>query len=156
MSRLSKPRRSYGGPAMACHITFEERRLLYRLKKKDKSAPEIAELMGRHRSTIYRELERNAGQRGYRPQQAQRLADERRLASRRPHKLDDPTCIATFRTASKNFGLQSRLPAAYSATFPERRYVGCPDRPFMIGSTTDSPSGKACCVGRVGPQKREE
>ena len=43
-----------------------------------------------HRSTIYRELNRNAGQRGYRPKQAQRLADERRLASRRPHKMDDP------------------------------------------------------------------
>lgn len=75
---------------MACHLTFEERRLLYRLRKQGKSPPEIAELMGRHRSTIYRELDRNAGQRGYRPQQAQRLADERRLASRRPHKMDDP------------------------------------------------------------------
>jgi transposase, IS30 family len=75
---------------MACHLTFEERRLLYVLKKKGKSPTEIAELTGRHRSTIYRELDRNAGQRGYRPQQAQRLADQRRLASRRPHKMDDP------------------------------------------------------------------
>ena len=75
---------------MASHLTFEERRLLDGLKKKGKSPPEIAELMGRHRSTINRELDRNSGQRGYRPQQAQRLADERRLASRRPRKLDDP------------------------------------------------------------------
>jgi len=75
---------------MACHLTFEERGFLYRLKKKGKSNTEIAELMGRHRSTIGRELNRNTGQRGYRPKQAQRLADERRLASRRPHKMDDP------------------------------------------------------------------
>ena len=75
---------------MACHVTFEERRLLYGLTKKGKSPTEIAELMGRHRSTIYRELDRNSGQRGYRPQQAQRLADERRLGSRRPRKMDDP------------------------------------------------------------------
>jgi len=75
---------------MACHVTFEERRLLYLLKKKGKSNTEIAELMGRHRSTVCRELSRNTGQRGYRPKQAQRLADERRLASRRPHKMDDP------------------------------------------------------------------
>jgi transposase, IS30 family len=75
---------------MANHLTFEERQFLYRLKRKGKSNPEIAELMGRHRSSIYRELARNAGQRGYRPKQAQRLADERRLASRRPHKMDDP------------------------------------------------------------------
>jgi IS30 family transposase len=75
---------------MASHLTFEERQFLYRLKKKGKSNSEIAELMGRDRSTVYRELNRNTGQRGYRPKQAQRLADERRLASRRPHKMDDP------------------------------------------------------------------
>lgn len=75
---------------MAKHLTFEERQFLYRLKKKGKSTPEIAELMGRHRSTIYREMGRNTGQRGYRPQQAQQLADKRRLASRRPHKMEDP------------------------------------------------------------------
>ena len=75
---------------MANHVTFEERRILYRLKKKGKSNTEIAELRGRHRSTICRELSRNTGQRGYHPKQAQHLAEERRLASRRPHKMDDP------------------------------------------------------------------
>jgi transposase, IS30 family len=74
---------------MASHLTFEERGFLYRSRKKGKSNTEIAELMGRHPSTIGRELKRNAGQRGYRPKQAQRLAEERRLASRRPHKMDD-------------------------------------------------------------------
>jgi len=58
---------------MASHLTFAERRLLYRLKKKGKSNTEIATLIGRHRSTVCRELSRNTGQRGYRPQQAQRL-----------------------------------------------------------------------------------
>ena len=75
---------------MANHLTFAERRILYRLKKRGKSNTEIGELMGRHRSTVSRELNRNTGQRGYRPKQAQRLADERRLASRRPHKMTDP------------------------------------------------------------------
>jgi IS30 family transposase len=75
---------------MAKHLTFEERQFLYRLRKKGKSKTEIAELMSRDRSTIYRELGRNTGQRGYRPKQAQRLADTRRLASRRPHIMDDP------------------------------------------------------------------
>jgi IS30 family transposase len=60
------------------------------VRKKGKSSTEIAKLMGRHRSTVCRELCRNTGQRGYRPKQAQRLADERRLSSRRPHKMDDP------------------------------------------------------------------
>ena len=74
---------------MAKHLTFEERQFLYRLKKKWRSTTEIAELIGRHRSTIYRELGRNTGQRGYHPQRAQRLADEHRLASRRPHKMEN-------------------------------------------------------------------
>jgi len=75
---------------MAIHLTFEDRRFLYRLMKSGKSNREIAKLIGKHPSTIGRELNRNTGQRGYRPKQAQRLAHERRLASRRPHKMDDP------------------------------------------------------------------
>jgi IS30 family transposase len=75
---------------MAKHLTLEERQFLYRLSKNGKSIMEIAKLTGRDRSTIYRELNRNTGQRGYRPKQAQHLADERRLASRRPHKMENP------------------------------------------------------------------
>ncbi len=75
---------------MARHFTLQEREFLYRLRKKGKTNQEIAELMGRDRGTIYREVKRNSGQRGYRPQQAQRLAAERRLASCRPRKHCDP------------------------------------------------------------------
>lgn len=75
---------------MACHFTFAERELLYRSKKAGMTNAAIAELMGRHRATIGRELKRNKGQRGYRPKQAQRLADERRQPCRRPCKLEDP------------------------------------------------------------------
>ena len=39
---------------------------------------EIATRLGRHESTIRRELARNRGERGYRPRQAQMLADELR------------------------------------------------------------------------------
>ena len=74
---------------MASHLTLQERELLYRLKKQGRAKTEIAELMGRDRSTIYRELRRNSGQRGYRPKQAHRLAGERREACRRPRKLDN-------------------------------------------------------------------
>lgn len=37
---------------MACHLTFQERELLDRLLKKGKSKTEIADVMGRDRSTI--------------------------------------------------------------------------------------------------------
>ena len=74
---------------MACHLTSVERRLLHRLLKSGQSKTDIALLMQRDRSTIHREIKRNSGQRGYRPKQAQRLADERRTACRRPCKLED-------------------------------------------------------------------
>lgn len=74
---------------MSQHLTLKEREFLYRLKQDGKSRSEIARLMGRDRSTIYRELNRNTGQRGYRPRQAQRLADTRRQACRRPAKLEN-------------------------------------------------------------------
>jgi transposase, IS30 family len=103
---------------MACHVTFEERRLLYGLTKKGKSPTEIAELMGRHRSTIYRELERNSGQRGYRPQQAQRLADERRLASRRPRKMDDPDVQRYVQERIEKFWSPEQIAGRVERDFP--------------------------------------
>ena len=74
---------------MADHLTLAERKILYGLNKRGKSKSEIAEMMGRHRSTIYRELNRNTGGRGYRPQQAQRFAEQRKLVCRSPRKLED-------------------------------------------------------------------
>jgi IS30 family transposase len=74
---------------MAHHLTLQDRDFLDRLLKKGVSKAEIAELMGRDRSTIYRELRRNARRDGYRPERAQRLADNRRRRCRRSRKLDD-------------------------------------------------------------------
>ena len=75
---------------MAQHLTVAERGVLCRLKKGGYTQKKIAEVMGRDPSTISRELKRNRGRRGYRPKEAQRLADARRQACRRPAKLDDP------------------------------------------------------------------
>ena len=74
---------------MANHFTLSERKVLYWLVKKGKRKAEIAEIMERDRSTIYRELKRNAGKRGYRPKQAQQQADQRRLVCHRPRKMED-------------------------------------------------------------------
>lgn len=72
---------------MASHLTFQERELLYRMNKTGKSQAEIADVLDRDRSTVWRELSRNTGGRGYRPQQAQRLAEERRKTCRQPRKM---------------------------------------------------------------------
>jgi len=59
-------------------LTQEERYQIYILKKVEYSQAEIAELLERDKSTISRELRRNRGLKGYRPQQAHNLALLRR------------------------------------------------------------------------------
>jgi transposase, IS30 family len=59
-------------------LTQAQRYQIYVLQKTGHSRTEIAEVIGVHKATVSRELRRNRGQRGYRPQQAQKLAMERR------------------------------------------------------------------------------
>lgn len=59
-------------------LTQEQRYQIYALRKTGHSRLEIAAVIGVHKSTVGRELKRNHGKRGYRPQQAQSLAIERR------------------------------------------------------------------------------
>ena len=48
---------------------------------------EIAKTLGFHISTISREIQRNSGQRGYRPKQAERFAAERKARQRKKPKI---------------------------------------------------------------------
>ncbi len=59
-------------------LTQEQRYQIYALKKTGHTQAEIAAVIGVHKSTVSRELKRNRGQRGYRPQQAHSLAQERK------------------------------------------------------------------------------
>jgi transposase, IS30 family len=59
-------------------LTQEQRYQIYALKKTGHAQAEIAAVIGVHKSTVSRELRRNQGGRGYRPQQAQQMAQNRR------------------------------------------------------------------------------
>jgi IS30 family transposase len=65
-------------------LTREERYQLYALNAAGQNQTEIAQIIGRHKTTISRELRRNRGQRGYRPKQADALAQRRREAKVKP------------------------------------------------------------------------
>lgn len=71
-------------------LTREQRYQIYALKKAGLSQAQIAVVLGFHKSTISRELRRNVGQRGYRPKQAQRLAQQRAQAKHR-HRIKPET-----------------------------------------------------------------
>ena len=65
-------------------LTQTERYQIYALLKAGHHQTDIAMILNRHKSTISREIRRNTGLRGYRPQQAQRLTQERRLSKNQP------------------------------------------------------------------------
>ena len=113
---------------MAKHFTFREREFLYRLKQAGKCHAEIGRPMGRRRTTIGRELKRNAGQRGYRSQQAQRLSDQRRLACRRPHKLADPDVHRYVQERLNTYWSPDQIGGRAQEQFPDepRRHVSHP------------------------------
>lgn len=65
-------------------LTQEQRYQIYALMKAGFNQTEIATEIGVHKATISREQERNRGQRGYRPKQAQELAGARRQLRAQP------------------------------------------------------------------------
>ena len=52
-----------------------DRRIIYNMSQAGKTQAQIAEAVGCGQGTISKELARNRGQRGYRPLQAQRIAE---------------------------------------------------------------------------------
>ena len=71
-------------------LTQTERYQIYALRKANKNPTEISRVLGRHKNTIYRELKRNLGKRGYRAIQAHQFAVERHMSrDRRRISLED-------------------------------------------------------------------
>jgi len=79
------------------HLTQSERYQIYALRKANKNPTEISRVLGRHKNTIYRELKRNLGKRGYRAVQAHQFAFERHLSSdRRRISMEDYQLIESL------------------------------------------------------------
>jgi IS30 family transposase len=71
------------------HLSSEERHYIQTERKKGTSQAKIAEALGREQSTLSRELARNTGKRGYRYQQAQRMAQKRHQEKPKRVKLTE-------------------------------------------------------------------
>jgi IS30 family transposase len=80
---------------MACQITLSDREQVAQFRSQQLSKAEIARRLGRHRSTIGRELARNSDGTTYWASSAQRKAEARR--ERRPRKMDDAQLNAEVR-----------------------------------------------------------
>jgi IS30 family transposase len=73
------------------HLTIEERYLIHAHKTSGKMIPEIAQILGRNKTTVYREIGRNTGGRGYRPKQADQLASRRQSEKPKAIKMTEET-----------------------------------------------------------------
>jgi IS30 family transposase len=71
------------------HLSHEERYQIAALLKAGLTQAQISVNLGRHKSTISREISRNSGLRGYRPRQACHLAENRSLNSRNARQIAD-------------------------------------------------------------------
>jgi len=69
------------------HLSLEERHYIELSMKNEKTLSEIGKELGRSQSTITREIARNKGLRGYRHNQADRMANKRHEIKRKAVKL---------------------------------------------------------------------
>ena len=68
-------------------VTYEDRIAIKVLLDQGKSNVEIAGVIGKHKSTIGREISRNCGGRGYRYKQADKFAKARETAKHQAYKV---------------------------------------------------------------------
>ena len=79
------------------HLTQDERCQIWGLKKSGLSQRDIGRELGRHHTTIRREMQRNSGGRGYRYKQAHNKATERRHRASSVPSEDDTRPMAIGR-----------------------------------------------------------
>ena len=84
------------------HLSQIERYQIFTLMKAGQNQSQIAQFLGRSKSTISREVRRNRGLRGYRPAQAQRFSDSRSLESRNARRI----CPTIWHEAARRIALQ--------------------------------------------------
>jgi len=75
---------------MARHLTLEEREVIAHMHRAGKTQAQFAERLGRHKTTISRELRRNRSRNGYWGAAAQRKAERRRSERPWTAKMDRP------------------------------------------------------------------
>lgn len=85
------------------HLTYELRCQIYALKGRGDSISTIADNIGVHRSSVDRELKRNAGQKGYRYKQANEKSLQRHCEANQRKRKMTPTMISII---DEKLGLQ--------------------------------------------------
>jgi len=98
-------------------LTEPDRAVLAQLLELKYTKKAIAKRLGVHRSTIFRELKRNTGSRGYEPHEAQGRTDVRRWCGRTP-KMRVPKTLAYVQERLKRLWSPDQIAGRSQADFP--------------------------------------
>ena len=102
------------------HLSQTERYQIQALMKAGQTQIDIARILGRHKSTISRELTRGSGSRGYRPRQAQNLSEARSQCSRNAAHISPETWHATMAFLGLQWSpeqIASQLPISHETIY---------------------------------------
>ena len=102
------------------HLSQNERYQIFSLMKEGMNCTQIANNLGRSKSTISREIRRNKGGRGYRPKQADQLARERSIGSRNARRIEPHVLKAAFERISEQLSpeqIAAELPISHEALY---------------------------------------
>jgi IS30 family transposase len=101
------------------HLTLTDREVVAQMVNQREGPEEIAGRIGCHRSTIYRELARNAENGEYFPARAQVLAERRRRASKVPWRMDHPPLARYVQEKLSAYWSPEQISGRLKAEYPE-------------------------------------
>jgi IS30 family transposase len=105
---------------MSAQLNAKDRAVLAQLLKLNLSKTEVASRLNKHRSTIYRELDRNSGPRGYIDLEAQQRTEARRSFRSRTRKLDEPVVKEFVSAGLKRCWSPDQIAGRLQRAFPRQ------------------------------------
>lgn len=102
------------------HLSHHERYQIAALMKAGQNQTQIATILGRHKSTISREVTRNKGRRGYRPRQATLSAEARAQGSRNAKTVSQETLRQAFDLVRQQWSpeqVAAKLPVSHETLY---------------------------------------
>jgi IS30 family transposase len=105
---------------MSAQLNAKDRAVLAQLLKLERSQTDIAQRLGKHRTTIYRELKRNSGPLGYVDVEAQQRTEARRSFRSRSRKLDEPAVQEFVSAGLKRCWSPDQIAGRIQRAFPRQ------------------------------------
>jgi len=103
------------------HLTIDDRESILKMRSEQKNMAHIAELLGRNKGTISRELSRNRSSTGeYKPHLAQRYYNKRRDASKQPYRIEQNGRLRQYvRNKLKQYWSPEQIAGCIEIKYPD-------------------------------------